>query len=301
MKIVLAYDGSENSASALESVAARPWPAPLAVTVILAFDLRSALAAHVGAPAQTEPYAAVLAQGRAAAELRVAQARDKLLARLPDADVRAYVIEGPPAETIVTAASQHEADLIIMGARGHGAIARALLGSVSSSVATRAHCAVEVVRTPSGGAPPGCRLLLATDLSAPAAHAIEWVRSMEWPQETQVRLVTAIPPLQFLSSAETGGHEVLRELALAKSARRDVEIKQAELREAFAAKFGAAAVSSEIVDGDPRDVLVDVAARWPASLVVLGSHGRTGQKRLLLGSVAHDVLHTAPCAVHIAR
>jgi nucleotide-binding universal stress UspA family protein len=52
---------------------------------------------------------------------------------------------------------------------------------------------------------------------------------------------------------------------------------------------------------DGRSVIVDEARKWSADLIVLGSHGHTGMKRLLLGSVASSVVSHAPCSVEIVR
>jgi nucleotide-binding universal stress UspA family protein len=301
MRILLAFDGSEHSEEALASIAARPWPTPLTVTILHALDLRAEFASQLGLPVNSEGYATLLSQTRAAATNRVADARARLSARLPQADIRTHVADGSPAATVVQVAADTDADLIVLGAHGYGAVARVLLGSVSNKVALQARCAVEIVKTTADASPPGFRLLLATDFSATAARALENVQTMPWPESTEVRLVTSMPPLQFLSAAEVGGHEALREIEMARAARRSVEDKLAKLREELGSKFGAACVTSEVLDGDPRNVLVDVAAQWRASLIVLGSHGRTGLKHLLLGSVAQGVLHAAPCSVRIVK
>jgi nucleotide-binding universal stress UspA family protein len=53
--------------------------------------------------------------------------------------------------------------------------------------------------------------------------------------------------------------------------------------------------------GDPRTVIIDEAKAWSADLIVVGSHGYTGIKRLLLGSVAQSVVSHAPCSVEVVR
>jgi nucleotide-binding universal stress UspA family protein len=60
-------------------------------------------------------------------------------------------------------------------------------------------------------------------------------------------------------------------------------------------------VETEVSDGDPRSIIVDQAETWTADLVVVGSHGYTGLKRLLLGSVAQSVVSHAPCSVEVVR
>jgi nucleotide-binding universal stress UspA family protein len=56
-----------------------------------------------------------------------------------------------------------------------------------------------------------------------------------------------------------------------------------------------------LAEGDVRQAILDEAAAWPADLIVLGSHGRTGLTRLLLGSVSETIVRHAPCSVEIVR
>ena len=60
-------------------------------------------------------------------------------------------------------------------------------------------------------------------------------------------------------------------------------------------------VETAVREGDPRSVIVDQAEEWSADLIVMGSHGYTGLKRLLLGSVAQHVVSHAPCSVEVVR
>jgi nucleotide-binding universal stress UspA family protein len=60
-------------------------------------------------------------------------------------------------------------------------------------------------------------------------------------------------------------------------------------------------VTTAIEEGVAKSILVDTAFQWPADLVVLGSHGRKGLARFLLGSVSEGVVRHAPCSVLIVR
>jgi nucleotide-binding universal stress UspA family protein len=60
-------------------------------------------------------------------------------------------------------------------------------------------------------------------------------------------------------------------------------------------------VESVIRTGDARSVIVDEARKWSADLIVMGSHGYSGLKRLLLGSVAAYVVSHAPCSIEVVR
>ena len=59
--------------------------------------------------------------------------------------------------------------------------------------------------------------------------------------------------------------------------------------------------STRVVEGEVRSSILDVAAEWPADLIILGSHGRTGLRRFTLGSVAETVARYARCSVMIIR
>ena len=81
-------------------------------------------------------------------------------------------------------------------------------------------------------------------------------------------------------------------------------IKEAnQLTERVANSLASRGLKTEAVvyDGDPRSVIVDEAEDWKADLIVLGSHGYTGIKRWLLGSVAQSVVNHAPCSVEVVR
>ncbi len=54
-------------------------------------------------------------------------------------------------------------------------------------------------------------------------------------------------------------------------------------------------------EGDPKSRIIDLATEWHADLIVLGSHGRKGLNRFLLGSVSQAVARQAPCSVQIVR
>ena len=60
-------------------------------------------------------------------------------------------------------------------------------------------------------------------------------------------------------------------------------------------------ITTETVEGSPKRVILDEAERWDAELIVVGSHGRRGLQRFLLGSVSQAVALHAPCSVEIVR
>ena len=145
-KLVVGIDGSPDAAAAISAVAMRPWPKGTRVQVIVAVDLRAATALMAlgppeGAYASLVPAASdEKAWAHEAAENAAQELRDNGLAAAP------LVLPGDPKRVLVDVAQRWGADCIFVGAKGHSRLERFLLGSVSSAVAARANCSVEVVR-----------------------------------------------------------------------------------------------------------------------------------------------------------
>ena len=78
-----------------------------------------------------------------------------------------------------------------------------------------------------------------------------------------------------------------------------------EISQVLAGLKGRAPIPGDAVEfvpvGDPVRLIVQTAGDWPADLVVIGSHGRDGMDRVLLGSVAEGVARHAPCPVLVVR
>jgi nucleotide-binding universal stress UspA family protein len=144
-RIIVAVDGSAGSWAAVEAVAARHWPVGTQFRVVTAVDLR--LASLVNC------YGTELATDDPADTLRCHA--DAAARRLKEAGLSAVpvVLPGDPKYALPGEAARWEADAIVLGAKGHTALQRFLLGSVSAAVAARSRCSVEVVR-PRTPAPP---------------------------------------------------------------------------------------------------------------------------------------------------
>ncbi len=140
------------------------------------------------------------------------------------------------------------------------------------------------------------KILLAVDGSSYSAAAAESVKRRPWPPGTIVRVLSvvrdAVPSAVELYAASS--LEETRRL-MDKEAERLTNEVAATVRES---EF---TVETAIRHGDPRSVIIDEATEWPADLIVVGSHGYTGIKRLLLGSVAQSVVAHAPCSVEVVR
>ena len=162
MKALLAIDGSHESEMAIETAASLTWPPDsrleiisVAPTEVEVYGGPFAVGAYVQAP---EVHERLVDDCRR----RVDDAAERL--RRPGLGIAARVLEGRAATVILEEAERTSAELIIVGAREHGAIERVLLGSVSAEVVDHAHCPVLVARKPTAW-----RVLVATDGSPDAA------------------------------------------------------------------------------------------------------------------------------------
>ena len=148
MKILLAIDGSSFSKVAVDELAGLPLPSNTEICVLNVFE--NPLLAGAG----VFPFGGMLginyeeavSNAKNSAEDLVNGA-SKSLRDMNDAlSVKTAVVDGLPKSAILEKAEAFGADLIIVGAQGHGAFSRFLLGSVSQSVAMHAHCSVMIVR-----------------------------------------------------------------------------------------------------------------------------------------------------------
>jgi nucleotide-binding universal stress UspA family protein len=143
------------------------------------------------------------------------------------------------------------------------------------------------------------KILLAVDHSEYSDAAIKEVSARPWPAKSTVRVLSVVEPLPPPAAElwyDGRGSLDLAQKELRQRALEFVERIASKLRKKEGLK-----VETAIRDGHPRTGIVDEARKWRADLIVLGSHGRTGLKRLLLGSVAASVVGHAPCSVEVVR
>jgi nucleotide-binding universal stress UspA family protein len=135
------------------------------------------------------------------------------------------------------------------------------------------------------------KILVGIEDSMFSYNAARSVAQRPWHPGTQVRLISAVEPDLMSDYAVKEQENVYQQASEA------IDRAVAILRES-PNKFE---ITTEIVEGSPKHVIVEEAERWGADLVVIGSHGRRGLQRFLLGSVSHAVALHAPCSVEIVR
>jgi nucleotide-binding universal stress UspA family protein len=142
------------------------------------------------------------------------------------------------------------------------------------------------------------KILIGVDGSECSKAAVEHVCKQTWPAGSQIVVVSAVGQ-PVIASAEVYVAAASAATDIMEEDRRFhgelVSKAEADLRKVGLTTRG------RVIDGDAREVLVRVAREEGAQLLVVGSHGRTGFAKLLLGSVASYVVSHAPCNVLVVR
>jgi len=296
MRILLAVDGSTPADRAVDLLASLPWVGDDRLRILSVAPSRDdVLGVPWGMPPPdaAEIEAAVLRVHRDAVE----RAEREIRSVRADVSIEPVLMRGRAASVIVDQAGEFGADLVVVGHRGLGTWESRLLGSVSAEVVDHAPCPVLVARDDQIG-----RVVLADDGSPDARAAAQLV--VDWPlfRGLAVTVVGVVddgfpyaaavaPPLY----AET--MQLYTEAVAAERRSRAAECGSVadRLRDA------GIDASVAIRNGDPAHEIVAAARATGAGLVVVGTRGRTGLQRLILGSVARNVLLSAPCSVLVVR
>jgi nucleotide-binding universal stress UspA family protein len=140
VRLVIGVDGSEDADAAVDAVVSRNWPAGSEVRVVSA----TWAAPQVTTQRMVGPITNWILEEKAKVKKMIDKDIDKLA--LAGLKTDAVVKDGEPKNLLIAEAESWGADCVFVGARGLGRVERFMLGSVSSAVAARAHCSVEVVR-----------------------------------------------------------------------------------------------------------------------------------------------------------
>lgn len=287
-EVLVATDGSPQARAAVAVAAAFPWPRDTRLHAVVArTDL---IVPEWPAPAQA-------AVDRRLREV-VRAARRALVRRWPDADV--LLVDQPPVPAILDRARQVGAQVIVVGSRGHSALGRFLLGSVSRAVVRQADCAVLVVK---GRARAVRDVVLGFDGSAHAARAAELLTRLPPPAGGRVTVVRVVEPVRLPSMGLLPGavrRTVARQAAEVRAqrladARREVAAVTQEL------KGAGWRVQPVLGPGVPLTALLQTVAASRADCLTMGARGVEGVERLLLGSVAEGALSRASVPVLVVK
>ena len=297
MRILLAVDGSHSSDRATELVSTFPLPPESVIRVVavqqpfvdvLAMSWASVGESGIGDETEEEQDARHLKEAIERAEITLTR---------PDLTLEGFLVRGRPASAIVDEAGAMKADLVVLGSRGHGTIATMVLGSTAAEVVDHAPCPVLVARSGTLGT-----VALADDGSSSARSAESVVAT--WPLFAD-REISVVAVAEVGVPVAAGFTPGLYDQVLESYTRSVDEARQevAEASQSVANRLSDAGLRATpvVLEGDPASEIVRYATERRAGTIVMGTRGRTGLARLVLGSVARNVLVHAPCSVLIVR
>ena len=199
-------------------------------------------------------------------------------------------------EGILAHAEEQEVDLIVLGTHGRRGVRRLLLGSEAEDVIRHAECPVLAVpeRDVPFPAAPLNHIVVPVDFSEHSERALTQAQALAAQHEARITLLhllerhippaaygdVPVPPPQMTPAMRESAEEALQE-----------QVQQLSGVEADYA----------VEEGRPAASIAAFAEEHAADLIVMASHGRTGVKRLLAGSVTERVTRRAPCPVFVVK
>jgi len=202
------------------------------------------------------------------------------LARAAGVECETKVLQGPSVhDRLLEEVERFGADLVVVGRRGRRGLERLVVGDATIKLIGHSHCSVLVV--PRAAELHGRRFVVASDGSRFADAAAVAAGNLAKLWQTPVTVVSVEVP-RHAKERRAQAHAVVERIV------------------GLLRKEGIAA-QGEVPQGSPADMIVAAAARNDADLIVMGSHGRSGFERLLLGSNSEQVLNRTRCAVLVVK
>lgn len=199
-----------------------------------------------------------------------------------------------PAPAIVDYADEHGVDMIVLGTHGRRGLRRFLLGSVAEEVVRTASCPVMTLHQDVAvGDDSFGRIVVPFDFSPDSEYALGVAREMAERHGSRIELVHVIQP-PIVAGGVYG-------MPMPGPTMIDGSLQAQKALAAVAESAGGPTVEAHVLEGPPAWELADFSIQSKADLIVIGSHGTSGIRRFLLGSVSEKVVRSAPCPVLVLR
>lgn len=202
-----------------------------------------------------------------------------------------YLESGSPAEVVLRMAQEHEADLIVLGARGLGTIREQVFGSVSHRVMTQAKCATLIVKKPVRAIQ---HVLIPIESQEDADAILTFFKKKPFRDPCSATVLHVIPLSEPVWPMGTLIPPDFRKEMVA-YAEKFTGILGEELK-----KLGHQAQGRALV-GAPSSTITELAKQTSPDLMILRTHSRSGISRFFLGSVSHSVVHHTECSILVVR
>ncbi len=194
-----------------------------------------------------------------------------------------------PAAFILDSAAAVKADLIAVGTHDHSRLTEMFAGSISHRILLHSTVPTLIVK---GKARPVIRILLAVENREDAVRLHNWLTLHPFKNPVAVTILSVIPSLSIVEP-----HLMVQFKPWSEENKRHAEQVVNDTAQALASpRF---TVSTDIRQGDPVTIVCEEGKNH--DLIVVGSHGRKGFERFLLGGVSHGIVHRAGCSVLVIR
>ena len=313
MKILIAYDGSESADNGIDNLSRAGLPSEADALVVSVAEvwlppppddevLDDTFPLQI--PAGVKRARAHAAQIVREAEELAERGTKRVRHIFPTWTVNPVALNGSPAHELLNRSREWKPDLIVVGSHGRTALGRFVLGSVSQRVLTEAQTSVRVARQTTGTGTSAIRIILGVDGSAGAKEAVRTVAARGWTPGSEVRVVVADdllirnPVYALIPSVNEFVNDVNRSERT--EAERIAEESVKQLRSELDGK--SVTVSSVVLTGNPKQVLVRHAEEFGADCIFTGATGFSNPiERFLVGSVSSAVAARAHCSVEVVR
>ncbi len=229
------------------------------------------------------------------------EAMEKIKAMLPgelleNEDIIPIVRFGKPFLEIIKVAKEKKVDLLAIGTHGRAGVDRVILGSVAERVVRKAHCPVMVIR---GRKYVGFkRIIVPIDLSDCSRIALEYAAATARAHKSKLTILhvfeeSFVKPYVNAANSEEEANEIIKEIERVNESKYDEFLKTVDLRGVEYEKL--------LKKGIPESDIVETAMEQQANLIVMGTHGRSGIKHILIGSTAEEVVRNVHCDIIIVK
>ena len=289
MKLLIVLDASPVAKVILDEVSARPWPSGSSASILTVVE-----------PSFVWHASEMLGRAKSETTAILECAASRLRSGGLSASI--MVDEGDPKACIIEEAERTKPDLLILGSYGHGGLTRFVLGSVAGTVLWCAPGSVEIVRpraSRESAALRGMRVLLATDGSEGSLKAARSIAARPWPRKSEFEIASVIEqiaPAFQIPYFDPAVMAHMRQEALERS--QEALLKAEETLTAAGLNTSSTVL---VPSAEPKELILTEAERWAADLIVVGSHGRRGLRRFLIGSTSEAIATHADCSVEIIR
>ncbi|ODS31676.1 MAG: universal stress protein [Candidatus Scalindua rubra] len=229
------------------------------------------------------------------------EAVEKIKAMIPgelleSEDIVPIVRFGKPFLEIIKVAREENVDLLAVGTHGRAGVDRVILGSVAERIVRKAGCPVMVIR---GKKYVGFkRIIVPIDLSDCSRKALEYAAATARAHSSKLTILhvyeeSFVEPYVNAANSEEEADEIMKEIERVNETKYDEFLKTVDLSGVEYEKL--------LKKGIPETDIVEIAMEQQANLIVMGTHGRSGIKHILIGSTAEEVVRTVHCDIVIVK